>query len=180
MATEAEYNTLILYELGNVLAGAPLPEAQTAALMEGLSAIMTTVWSVARSRATIKGTLPWYVRREAIDVLLGQLRSVVDADLGPLNVKQSHLFRNLMEMRKAAQEEIVRVELRASKSYPPTVGPSVVTAPREVATPSTTFETITGARVATVEQTAGAPDPNDPAYTGSPIDPPPGTDRKLP
>lgn len=172
MATEADFRALHLLELGAVLAGAPAQDVNTTALMVGLEGAMAAVWNIARTKATVPGTLPWYAKREAIDVLLGQLRAVIDANLGPLDLKQSHLFRNLMEMRKAAQEEIVRLETRAAISYRPAVGETAVKAPREVTEATVTVTETDGVRVAEVERTAEVPDPNWPGWGGSPIDRP--------
>jgi hypothetical protein len=181
VATEAQHSQLIVQQLGATVWGAAAPDPNTSSVVLALTAAMPLLWAVARDKATANGTLPYYVKIEAIDLLCGQARTAVDADLGPLNIRASHIFRNLMDLRKVAHEEILRIEARASKSFRPAIGRIIAKAPVEVATPRVTVELADGVWRATIERVPIRPDPNDPAYVGDPLLRHPGAyDPSLP
>ena len=169
MATEASYQQMHLFQLGGALFGAPGQDDNTASLMAAITAAMPAIWDVARTKVTFRGSLPYLAKIDAIDLLMGQVRAAVDASLGPLSLKQSQLFRNLSEMRKAAQEELVRKEMQVAKGYRPATGPIIARAPVEVVTARVRLTLTDGVWVATVERTAQVPDPNSPARAGDPL-----------
>lgn len=169
MATAAQQQQLVLFKLGLAIPGGPSQDAETSALMAAAATVIEAVWENAASLSTIPGLTSLYAYRDTLDLLLGQYRTRIDSNLGPLNIREGQLFRNLLDLRKNVMDEVVRLEKRAAANIPPAIGPILATAPQQIGTSTVTIDDSTGARIATVDVSRDRPDPNDPAWGGSPI-----------
>ena len=108
------------------------------------------LWDSFSDKASFYPRLQYaYTRREASDMLLGDLRTNVDAERLHSSVTLSQLFENAAKIRQLAQDLIDEIEGKLSANLPPMTG---------------LITKRTGRRVAPF-----SPDPSNPGYRGDPI-----------
>lgn len=162
--TEQGEQDQIAFELGLPLIGGPASDALTTQMMQALRGRLAYMWARRQNKAFAAGLQYLYVKRDCADLLLGQLRMKKDAMLGRvLRLTLSQLFKNMEAIRKDIQAELERVEAQAIGGQRPVTAPLIHTAPimvGEIPPPLAPGQP-------SIPLTY--PDPNDPAYGGSPI-----------
>jgi hypothetical protein len=110
LLTQQDYLDQVAFELGGQLQGGPAPDAFTAQLMAALAARLPVLWQVNQTRvgnasATV---ISLYVKRQAIQELMGQYRGFVDeqAGRGVLRLNYSQLFKQLFQLYQLADKEL--------------------------------------------------------------------------
>jgi hypothetical protein len=143
------YQDLILEEIGASLSACDDDEENPCG--SKLKPKIKTLWQVYSDKGDISLRLQYlYVKRAAIDWLLGQNRTATDAKLGPFDSDGKSIFDNLLELRKLINEQIEEEE-----SLSITTGRPLVAAIE---------------RIAPVMVEEGTyPDLNDRAYRGDPL-----------
>src|SRR6516162_8179930 len=116
-----------------------------------------------------------YAERHCIDILLGQLRNLTNASVPNNNPRQGERLKNLQQLRDNVSKEIAKLETQANQSRVACVAPLVVTAP--YLPPNPGYKVFGAGGLPPGYQLPAwmtpplgpcVPDPNDPAYQGSP------------
>lgn len=118
----------------------PSPDAVSVKLMEAMGLLLPSLWNLWADKATVYPRLQYlYTKRQAIEVLEGQLRNAVQFSLGPLSQSDGQKFDHLKEMWGQVDGEIKELEARASANRGAAIGVLSQTAPvmpGQVAMPS--------------------------------------------
>lgn len=73
----------------------------------GLRRRITDIWELWEGKGETSLHLQYlYAKRQAIDYLLGSLRTQIDTELGPLKKRCKQIFDNLLELRKLITADI--------------------------------------------------------------------------
>lgn len=117
----SETQRIILLEVGAGLEG--LPDDVQAEILDKVTPLIPILWQ----QWAVKGLLfphlqALYVKRACIDILLGQVRDLMQITLGGGSINQTTLFTNLTTLRTNTTTEIDRVEKIMEASRPPAIG----------------------------------------------------------
>jgi hypothetical protein len=148
MPTPNEWQQLILLEVGAGLEGEDPAERQ---LLDKVTPNINTIWACHADKAYVAPKLQYlYTKRHCIEIIMGQLRDLVQSNVGGYNSQQQQKLANLKILRDNTQQEIVEEEKRAQSARPPAIGYLTQQAPRQPI------------------PLGAQPDPGDPAYRGDP------------
>lgn len=121
MPTVAEAQKLVLTEIGAGLEG--LPDEILAQILDKVTPLISIVWEQWLWKAQIWPTLQGlYVKRQCLDILMGQTRDLTQVSIGSANITQGQLFTNLGTLRTNTCTEIERIEKMAEASRPVAIG----------------------------------------------------------
>lgn len=124
-------------------------------LIDKIAPLYDDVWSRWEWKNFYPGLQALYVKRDCIEILMGQMRDLTDTKLGPnLTNNQSAIFTNLTVLLTKTQSEITNWEYKARDSR----GPSVGALRKQSMGP---------------ERAPWQADPASPLYTGNPLAPTP-------
>jgi hypothetical protein len=120
--TAAQLQSRILLEVGAGLEGSDE--------LDLLTPSMAGIWDAwAWKGLSGIGFQYLYAKRQAIDVLLGQLRRKANFTNGPLTVAQNQWVTNLQKLRDNVTADLLRFEAQAAASRPPALAAILQTAP---------------------------------------------------
>ncbi len=124
-------------------------------IIDKIAPLYDDIWSRWEWKNFYPGLQALYVKRDCIEVLMGQMRDLTDTKLGPnLTNNQSAIFANLTVLLTKTQSEITNWEYKARDSR----GPSVGTLSKQSMGP---------------DRAPWQADPASPLYTGNPLAPTP-------
>jgi hypothetical protein len=142
--TAADWQRIILLEVGAGLDGDdPVEEA----ILDKVTPNIDLFWNAWADKALVYPRLQYlYCKRQCLQIIEGQLRDLVQVNIGGLSTQQQQKLSNLLNMQKRVDEEIKDLELKAQAARPVVVIPLTQTNPRL--------------------PDVGQIDPNNPAYRG--------------
>jgi hypothetical protein len=172
--TAQDWQNRVLWETGQALPGGPAADANTTQAMGALAAKVDTLWQMAQVQVPAGNVYLTflYTKLAAVDVLLGELRSRVDATLGRVfRISDSQRFKQLLELRKATAEAVKAWEVQSRANRRPLTAPILATAPYQAGG----YRHVP-AEGEPVNPGGGGPgDPNSRRYGGWPVGPCDGT-----
>jgi hypothetical protein len=115
-----DVKTILLAEVGAGLEG--MPDRVLQAVLDQVSPYIDLYWEAWRWKAFYPGLQALYVKRQCLDVLLGQNRDRLSVSIAGASVPQNQIFDSLMKLRDYTQKEIERVEGIAAVSRHPALG----------------------------------------------------------
>lgn len=128
MLTTQDWKETILLEVG---AGLDSTNPVEAAALDKVTPLIDKFWAMYISKAMIYPMLNvLYTKRHCLNVLYGQFRDLIRAQIGGFTVSQEQKLANIKTMIDQVNEEIKEVETKASASRPPALGYMVQTSPQ--------------------------------------------------
>lgn len=119
--TAAEIQDMILREVGAGLEG--LPDEVLSAVLDKVTPYIQLYWETWAWKAQIyPGLQALYVKRQCLDVILGQVRDLTNVTIGSASITQGQISQNLNLLRTNTQTEIERAEKMSQSSRPPVIG----------------------------------------------------------
>lgn len=121
MPSAADYQASILDEVGAGLEG--LPDSVLAAVLDKVSPYIQRYWEMYASYALVYPRLQYlYTKRHCCNVLIGQVRDLLQVSIGSASVNQGAITQNLQKIYDNTNAEIKAFEDQAKGSRVPAYG----------------------------------------------------------
>jgi hypothetical protein len=152
--TPDDYQNIILTEVGAGLDGEDPAQKN---LLDKLTPLIGSLWDMWANRGKIDPHLQFlYVKRQAVHVLMGQVRHLTSASVGSLSPRYGDKIANLQKLLDEVNKKIEDWEKILRDSRPAAVGAMTQTSPVMTPAPGSPD----------TRSRPYGPDPNDPALRG--------------
>jgi hypothetical protein len=121
MPSAQDWMQSILREVGAGLEG--LPDEVLSAVLDKITPYLSTYWEMYASYALVFPRLQYlYTKRHCLNILLGQVRDLIQVSIGSAEISQTQLSDNLHKIYQNTNAEIQHLESLSVSSRGPAQG----------------------------------------------------------